>query len=119
MKDFHSQSGAEITEAISGKAIVKVEIDDGMYDFLIFHFTDGSALRIRYDWLYEWELQNVASELLEKAYQEGYSSGQRAKEKAEQKPEPYPPYQIGTQEANAWLRGYRYAREPENLQEST
>lgn len=32
-----------------------VEDKEGMDNYLIFHFTDGSTLRIRYDWLYDFE----------------------------------------------------------------
>ena len=42
---------------MKGKTVASVDIDDaGMEEFLLFHFTDGSVLRIRYDYLYEWEL---------------------------------------------------------------
>ena len=59
MNDFNPSSGSEITEAIKGKTVLKVDRCNGDAwepDFLLFRFDDGSALRIEYDWLYEWEL---------------------------------------------------------------
>lgn len=40
------------------------------------------------------------------AYREGYTAGTR---EDANKPEPYPPYDIGTDQANDWLRGFRDA----------
>ena len=48
----------DLTAAVSGKTIDRVEDEDGIDSWLEIHFTDGTALRIRYDWIYEWELSN-------------------------------------------------------------
>ena len=48
-------SGEEITEAIKGKVVVGCEVSH--YD-LIFRFSDGSALHVLHDWIYEWELED-------------------------------------------------------------
>lgn len=56
--DFiRSTSPGEISEHISGKTIASVVDDDGMDDWLVFKFTDGTSLHIRYDWIYEWYLK--------------------------------------------------------------
>lgn len=58
MKDFiPDEAAAEMTIALQSKEIASVEVDrSGMDDFLVFHFADGTALRIRYDWIYGWEV---------------------------------------------------------------
>jgi len=57
MKDFNWKSGEPITEAIKGKAVAECENkDEGMDSILQFTFTDGTVLRFRYDWIYEWEI---------------------------------------------------------------
>ena len=64
MKEWiRTNVSAELTEATTGKTIEKVIDDDGngMDDWIQFVFTDGSVLRIRYDWIYEWELEQKAS----------------------------------------------------------
>ena len=51
-----SSASEEITSVIEGKTVIKFENDsEGMDDFIIFYFSDNSTLRIRYDWLYEWQ----------------------------------------------------------------
>ena len=56
MRDWETLSVAdEITKSISGKVVVRCEVN---YSDLIFRFTDGSALRIEYDWIYGWELRD-------------------------------------------------------------
>lgn len=56
--DFNpNDSGPFITSAVAGKAVKDVIIDnEGMDDYLVFNFTDGTSLRIRYDYIYEWSL---------------------------------------------------------------
>lgn len=57
-KDFNRNlSGQEITEAIAGKKVIGFgDVSDAMDDLIIFKFSDGTELRLRYDWIYEWEL---------------------------------------------------------------
>lgn len=59
MIDFNPNlSGEEITKAIQGKTIAAVETEDPRSDYyLLFRFTDGTTLRIRYDWIYEWAVE--------------------------------------------------------------
>lgn len=60
MNDFNptpDTSDIEITAAIQGKTILRCEAPDRHGDdFLVFHFTDGTSLHIRYDYIYEWEV---------------------------------------------------------------
>jgi hypothetical protein len=53
--DFTYTTAVEMDEAIKGKTIKHMEIIDGRQEFLIFHFTDGSSIKIRYDYIYNWE----------------------------------------------------------------
>ncbi len=58
MKDFDLKSGTPITKEIAGKVVFSCQvIDEGQDNILQFTFTDGSVLRLRYDWIYEWEIQ--------------------------------------------------------------
>lgn len=51
-------SGQEITKLIQGKTIVAVETEEPDSDYyLLFRFTDGTTLCIRYDYIYEWEVE--------------------------------------------------------------
>lgn len=61
MKEFYPEkSGAKITEAIHGKTVERVDVDSvRMDDFLLFRFTDGTTLRIQYDYLYAWGLEEA------------------------------------------------------------
>lgn len=60
MPDYNSNSIDELSTAIQDKSIKGVSVDDsGMDSVLVFHFTDGSSLRIRYDWIYEWEIDGI------------------------------------------------------------
>ena len=58
MEDFNNEnSEKEIKEAIQDKTIKSFEVRDvRMNDFIVFKFTDGTELIIRYDWIYDWEL---------------------------------------------------------------
>jgi hypothetical protein len=49
-----NESPQQITSAISGKTIDKVTDGDGI---VTFHFTDGTKLKVRYDWLYYWSVE--------------------------------------------------------------
>ena len=57
-RDFNpNDSGPLITSAVAGKTVKDVVIDnERMDDYLVFNFTDGTSLRIRYDYIYEWSL---------------------------------------------------------------
>jgi len=58
MEDFNWASGENITKAIAGKTVVKVEnLDEGQDSILQFDFSDDFVLRFRYDWIYEWEIR--------------------------------------------------------------
>ena len=62
MKDFDWDSGEPITKEIAGKVVDKCEVlDEGQDSILQFTFKDGSVLRIRYDWIYEWEIRPTLS----------------------------------------------------------
>jgi len=54
---FSSDSADEITAAIKEKKIKGVAISDEMNSWLIFQFTDGTELHIKYDWIYEWGMR--------------------------------------------------------------
>jgi hypothetical protein len=57
MKDFNPEAIPEISSLVSGKMIVSVQIEDtGWQEFLVFNFTDGSKLSLRYDYIYEFEV---------------------------------------------------------------
>jgi hypothetical protein len=52
-------SGKEITEVVKGKIVESVETPDDtkeQNDVLDIKFSDGSVLRLQYDWIYDWEL---------------------------------------------------------------
>jgi len=56
--DFNpNNSGPLITSAVAGKIVKDIIVDnERMDDYLVFNFTDGTSLRIRYDYIYEWSL---------------------------------------------------------------
>lgn len=57
MKDFNWNSDKDISQLITGKNIEKCEIlDEGMDTFLQFIFTDSTILKIRYDYIYDWDV---------------------------------------------------------------
>ena len=58
MKDFsRNHSSKEITGLIEGKMIARCEhVEEHGDTILQFVFMDGSVLRLRYDWIYEWEV---------------------------------------------------------------
>lgn len=55
--DFTDDSAIPMSNCLQGKIIKSIEIDRDFEDFLIFNFTDGKRLRIRYDWIYEWGVE--------------------------------------------------------------
>ena len=58
LTEFNPNDVSELSKAVSGKTIVSVESDrSGMDDYLIFHFTDGTSLYIRYDYIYEYAVK--------------------------------------------------------------
>lgn len=50
---------------------------------------------------------SLAETDIQEAYQQGYAKGQEASKKLPHKPVPYPPYEMHTLQADAWLTGYR------------
>ena len=59
MPDFTYYSDDEMTIALKGKVISSIEIPDNMMDdFLIIHFSDKTALKLHYNYIYSWELNN-------------------------------------------------------------
>lgn len=57
MKEFHYECDQHMTKALKGRTIASIEIpDDQMDDLLIFNFTDGTTLKLHYDYIYSWEL---------------------------------------------------------------
>ena len=58
VREFHQDSGPAIHDAIIGRTVDKFEIvDGGIFDWLVFKFTDETELHIRYDWIYEWGIK--------------------------------------------------------------
>ena len=58
MEEFTYDSGEEITKLIVGKTVDCIETPNvGPDGHLTIKFTDETSLRIKYDWLYEWELR--------------------------------------------------------------
>ena len=58
-QEFIEKEGDQIAHFLNGKTIESFEIDDnGMYDYLIFKFTDGSVFRIHYDYIYSYEIND-------------------------------------------------------------
>jgi len=57
MIDFTDDSVCfEMDRLVKGKVIKEICLDRGYDDYFVIKFTDGSKLRMRYDWIYEWEL---------------------------------------------------------------
>lgn len=58
MVDFGHNTNNQLNAAIVGKTVERFDIDDDRMDsFLVLSFTDGTRLRIRYDYIYEWRLE--------------------------------------------------------------
>lgn len=58
--DLFPDITAQITHAVQGKTIDRVEIDStGMNSYLEFWFTDGSVLRFEYNWIYDFEIETL------------------------------------------------------------
>lgn len=58
-KDFLPESEEEITKLISGKTIDCFEHLETVIDnFVVIKFNDGTALHMRYDWIYDWEVKH-------------------------------------------------------------
>jgi hypothetical protein len=45
-----------ITQAVQGKTICEVRIDDASKSDIIFGFSDGTELILEYSWLYSWKI---------------------------------------------------------------
>jgi len=57
MEEFNYLSGGKMTESLRGKTIKSIETPEGgPDDYLVFVFTDGTRLVIRYDYIYEYAL---------------------------------------------------------------
>ena len=57
MIEYGHRTIEEMSRLIKGKMIVRCVIDnEGMDNKLVFYFSDGTSLRIVYDWIYEWEV---------------------------------------------------------------
>ena len=54
--DFNDSTIGILSDTIKGKTVESVENDNGYDDTFTIRFNDGTALRIRYDYIYEWEL---------------------------------------------------------------
>ena len=53
--EFHWKSGEIITPLINNKKVNDIDTrETGMDDWIVLNFKDGSALKIRYDYIYEW-----------------------------------------------------------------
>jgi len=64
MNEFGWNSGEPITNHIAEKTVAKCEVcDEGIDSILQFTFADGTVLRFRYDWIYEWEIKQAISHL--------------------------------------------------------
>lgn len=64
MVEFSHNTMPQMNEAVTGKTIERVDLDDnGMDSFLVFTFADGTRLRIRYDWIYEWRVARAEHEI--------------------------------------------------------
>jgi len=54
----HDKSCVEITKLVQRKEVDSVTDEgDAIDSFLVINFTDGMKLRIRYDYIYEWEVE--------------------------------------------------------------
>lgn len=57
MEYLNSKNVLQLSNRTKGLTIDSVSIDDsGPNDFLVMSFTDGSKLRMQYDWIYGWEV---------------------------------------------------------------
>ena len=57
-KDFFRASEQPITDAIKGKVVKAFKIVDARGDdWIDIEFEDGSTLHLRYDWIYEWAME--------------------------------------------------------------
>ena len=53
--EFYKDSMNKLSDLIKNKTIESVNIDDNSsFVFFIIKFTDGSKLKLEYDWIYEW-----------------------------------------------------------------
>ena len=58
MKDFFNEpSCKDITDSLAGEVLKSISHeDDRADDLLVLEFESGKSLRIRYDWIYEYEI---------------------------------------------------------------
>lgn len=54
---FENGDDILIARLLKGRIIKSCRIDDEMDSYFIIEFEDGVVFSIRYDWLYEWKLE--------------------------------------------------------------
>lgn len=83
------------------EAMVKSQVIEAVWNVLydLDRIKNGGALEDK-----ECPRQGEVVEQTSTPYTQGYAAGRAS---SANKPEPYPPHDIGTDEANDWLRGYR------------
>ena len=55
--NYHESTMILMTKKTKGKTIKgRYDLDINGDDYFAIGFTDGTQLRIRYDWIYEWEV---------------------------------------------------------------
>ena len=58
--EFNYDTGQKFTELLKGKTILSIHTpDDGYEGNIIIKFDDNTAIRIRYDWIYDWEYEEL------------------------------------------------------------
>jgi hypothetical protein len=57
MIDIYEESVVEMSKKIKSKTVKSVSIEEGLCDFLVFVFDDGTILKIQYDYLYGYEIK--------------------------------------------------------------
>lgn len=56
-RDFNDNDPSDLSKAIAKKTVAKVEVDWPRSEkFLVITFTDGSNLRLEYNYIESWEL---------------------------------------------------------------
>lgn len=71
MKEFSRTAIKKVGATLAGKILKSIRVDDDhANDILIFGFTDGSELKIQYEWAYSYDLTPGAIEKLERSHHE-------------------------------------------------
>jgi len=55
-KEFDGGDGPALTEILRGRTVVEVVIEEGFEDYMIIKFTNGVSMRVRYEYIYDWEV---------------------------------------------------------------